>query len=422
MRYTHLVLRGNLYYFQCRVPGDIKHYFPGMQIRKSLKTDNSITRLGPVYQSSAPVWNAGTSGRLGQIISREQNIGVNSNLAEPTSPIKRTGSGLIKRSQGENSMLKRTSITFQELFSASPVILGEGAVIERLRRSKDVHLDEHVVNSALIYQDAGRSALETICRQYLEIGRRYNLPLLLSTPTWRAGKERSAAAGLASRDINGDNFRFLADLRDKYGDYSRKVAICGLMSCRGDAYKPEEAMLERDAAKFHAWQADALAAAGVDFLLASTLPALSEAIGLARAQAATGLPYMISFVIRPEGTLLDGTPLSDAINSIDTSVSPRPQAFLINCTHASVFHRAMLHETNSSPIVRERVVGLLANTAALSPDELDGSLELVEEEPEIFGRSVAALHRELGIKVLGGCCGTDNRHIESLARNLCYGT
>ena len=73
MRYTHLVLRGNLYYFQCRVPGDIKHYFPGMQIRKSLKTDNSITRLGPVYQSSAPVWNAGTSGRLGQIICREQN-------------------------------------------------------------------------------------------------------------------------------------------------------------------------------------------------------------------------------------------------------------------------------------------------------------------------------------------------------------
>ena len=312
----------------------------------------------------------------------------------------------------------RTRVSFQELLSVSPVILGEGAVIERLRRSVDICLNEHVVNSALISQDVGRSALETICRQYLDIGQHYNMPLLLSTPTWRAGKERIAAAGMAGRDLNGDNFRFLADLRDTYGDYAQKVVICGLMSCRGDAYKPEEAMTEREAATFHSWQAEALAIAGADILLASTLPALSEAIGLARAQAATGLPYLISFVARPEGTLLDGTPLRDAISAIDAVVTPRPLAYLINCTHASVFRKAMLHESNSSPLVRERVIGLLANTATLSPEELDASAELVEEEPELFGKSVTALHRELGMKVLGGCCGSDNRHIECLARNL----
>jgi len=309
-------------------------------------------------------------------------------------------------------------VSFQELLVASPVVLGEGAVIERLRRSEDVHLDEHVVNSALIYQEAGRSALETIYRQYIEIGQRYNLPLLLSTPTWRAGRDRIAAAGLAGQDLNGDNFRFLADLRDTYGDYARKVAICGLMSCRGDAYKPEEAMTESEAATFHSWQAEALAAAGVDFLLASTLPSLSEAIGLARALAATGLPYIVSFVARPEGTLLDGTPLKEAIASIDAALASSPLAYLINCTHASVFRSAMLHGSNSSPLVRKRIVGLLANTAALSPEELDASPELVEEEPEMFGSSVAALHGELGLKVLGGCCGTDNRHIECLARKL----
>ena len=310
-----------------------------------------------------------------------------------------------------------TRVSIQELLLASPVILGEGAVIERLRRSESVQLDEHVVNSALIYQENGRSALEKIYREYLEIGQRYNLPLLLSTPTWRAGLERIAAAGLTGCDLNGDNFRFLADLRKTYGDYALKVPICGLMSCRGDAYKPQEAMAERDAALFHTWQAEALATAGVDFLLASTLPALSEAIGLARAHAATGLPYVISFVARPEGTLLDGTPLKDAIESIDTVV-PRPLAYMINCTHASVFHKAILHENNSSPLVRKRVIGLLANTAALSPEELDASSELVEEEPEIFGRSVAALHSELGMKILGGCCGTDTRHIECLAQNI----
>lgn len=307
---------------------------------------------------------------------------------------------------------------FQELLAASPVILGEGAVIERLRRWEGIELDDHVVNSALIYQNAGRLALTAICNQYLEIGRTYNLPLLLSTATWRAGRDRIAAAGLAGRDLNGDNARFLFQLRDRFGDYARKVSICGLMSCRGDAYKPAEAMDARSAAGFHGWQADALAASGVDFLLAATLPALSEAIGLARVQAATGLPYLISFVARPEGTLLDGTPLCDAIDAIDAAAAPRPLGYLINCTHALIFRRAMLHETNSSALVRERVIGLLANTSSLTPEELDASDDLAEEDPEVFGRSVSALQSELGMQVLGGCCGTDERHIQCLARNL----
>jgi homocysteine S-methyltransferase len=161
-----------------------------------------------------------------------------------------------------------------------------------------------------------------------------------------------------------------------------------------------------------------LVSAGVDFLLAATLPALSEAIGLARAQAATGLPYVISFVVRPEGTLLDGTPLNVAIVTIDADITPPPLAYLVNCTHASVFRSALLHGSNSSPLVRERVIGLLASTAALSPEELDTSPELVEEVPMIFGRNVSGLYSELGMKVLGGCCGTDERHIEWLAREL----
>lgn len=312
--------------------------------------------------------------------------------------------------------VKRRNIS--ELLAESPAVLGEGAVIERLRRSDDISLDEHVVNSALIYDEKGRAALESICRQYLDIGCRYDLPLLLSTPTWRAGKERITAAGLAGHDVNGDNFRFLATLRESYGEYARKVVICGLMSCRGDAYKPQEALTEREAALFHSWQAEALAAAGVDFLLAATLPALSEALGLARALAATGLPYMISFVVLPHGTLLDGTPLKNALAAIDASVVPSPSSYLINCTHASVFRSALLQRDNSSPLVRQRVIGLLANTAALTPEELDASAELVEEEPELFGRSVAALRPEMGMKILGGCCGTDDRHIERLARRL----
>ena len=309
-------------------------------------------------------------------------------------------------------------IPFAKFLENYPRILGEGAVIERLRRNSDLELDPHLVNSAFIYDDAKRAALETICRQYLAIGREFDVPLLMSTPTWRASRERIEAAGYAGVDVNGDNVRFLDGLRRGYGGYGEKVVVCGLMSCRGNAYDPAEALAVDDAREFHAWQAGKLADAGVDFLLAATLPALSEATGLALALAAAGMPYIISFVVRPAGTLLDGTPLKDAIAAIDGVAPPRPLAYLINCTHVSFARAALMHETNSSPLVRRRIIGLLANTAALSPEDLDDSTTLVEEAPETFGRSVAALHREMGLKILGGCCGTDDRHIRSLAAQL----
>ena len=296
-------------------------------------------------------------------------------------------------------------------------ILGEGAVIERLRRGGFV-LDPNVVNSAFLYDPAKRSAIESIYRQYLDIGYQADLPLVLSTPTWRASRARIEAAGYGARDLNGDNFRLLDELRSSCGAYAQKVLICGLLSCRGNAYDPTQALGTDEARQFHAWQAGMLASAGVDFLLAATLPALSEALGLAFALAETGTPYVVSFVVRPEGTLLDGTPLKQALSAIDDAVSPRPLAFMANCTHASFLKRALAHPEHSSARVRERIVGLFANTAALTPEELDDSESLVEEDPETFGRAVAGLHTELGLKILGGCCGTDERHIRDLAERL----
>ena len=311
-----------------------------------------------------------------------------------------------------------TPASFLHFYEQSDIIVGEGAVIERLRRDTEWELDPHVVNAAFIYEEEKRVALETIYRQYLEVGFSTGLPLLLSTPTWRASRERIKTAGYEDMAVNEDNYRFLDGLRRAYGAYADKVAICGLMSCRGDAYNPSERLSEDDARAFHAWQAQELAATGVDFLLASTLPALSEATGIASAQAATGKPYIISFVFRKDGTLLDGTPLKDAVSAIDAKVNPKPLAYMCNCTHASIFRSAMMHETHVSALVGKRVVGLLANTAALEPEELDSSKELVSEAPELFGRDVASLHREFGMKILGGCCGTDQRHIQTLAEHL----
>jgi homocysteine S-methyltransferase len=312
-------------------------------------------------------------------------------------------------------------IPFAEFLERFPCILGEGAVIERLRRNSGLELDPYLANSAFVYEEPKRAALETICRQYLDIGRDTGLPLLMSTPTWRASRERIDAAGYAGTDVNGDNVSCLEALRRSYGEYAGKVVICGLMSCRGDAYAPAEALAVNEALKFHAWQAGKLADAGVDFLLAATLPALSEATGIALAMAATGMPYIVSFVVRPAGILLDGTRLKDAVDAIDSLATPRPLAYLINCTHASFARAALTHETNSSPLVRQRIIGLLANTAPLSPEDLNDSTTLVEEDPHRFGRALADLHREMGLKILGGCCGTDDRHIRALAEQLSSG-
>ena len=309
-------------------------------------------------------------------------------------------------------------LPFPEFFEKSQCILGEGAVIERLRRNSEFELDPDIVNSAFIYEKDRSAAISGIYRQYLDIGLKYNLPLLLSTPTWRASRGRIAKAGYEKMDVNGDNFRFLDGMRKSFGEYANKVVICGLLSCCGDAYNQAEALTSKDAHEFHSWQANKLAEAGVDFLLAATLPAFSEATGLAKALAATGKPYIMSFLFRPEGTMLDGTPLKDSISIIDTDIRPKPLAYMANCTHASIFKAAMMHDTNSSAVVRKRVVGLLANTAALNPEELDDSEELVEEDPQIFGQSVANLYGELGMKILGGCCGTDDRHIDNLAKRL----
>ena len=155
-------------------------------------------------------------------------------------------------------------IDFSLFLENSPYILGEGAVIERLRRDRDLELDPDLVNSAFIYDAQKRAALETIYREYMDIGYEYGMPLLISTPTWRASQERIRTAGYKEFDVNGDNLRFLDALRKSYGSYGEKIVICGLLSCCGDAYNPTEALTVEQALDFHSWQAEKLAESGVD--------------------------------------------------------------------------------------------------------------------------------------------------------------
>ncbi len=304
---------------------------------------------------------------------------------------------------------------FAEALARRPVILAEGAVIERLRRDPSVELDENVLHAGFVLTGSGRRSLAAIYNEYLEIGRCFGLPMILLTPTWRANPERLARAGLAGQDVNGEAVRFLKELRAGCGEYARQVWIGGLIGVRGDAYRPGDALPEAEAANFHRPQLESLAAAGADFLLAATLPAVGEAKGIARAMAATGHPYLPSFLIDGAGRLLDGTLLEVALGAIDREVAPAPTGYMINCVHHSALRSALAGLPAGA---RERLAGLQANTSAKSPEELDGLAELDTEPPEAFGRALAELHREYGLRILGGCCGSDGSHIRALAADL----
>ncbi len=300
----------------------------------------------------------------------------------------------------------------------SPVVITEGAVIERLRRDTVNRLDPWIENSGLIYTAEGRSSLEVLYREYLDIGQGANLPLLLFTPTWRANPERILQAGLSGRKVNTDATRFLLDLLADYRGYADNVLLGGLIGCRGDAYQPGDALSSHAGHEFHRAQVEELAGAGVDFLFAATLPAASEAEGIARAMAQTGVPYALSFVVTGNATLLDGTPLAAVIDAIDSEVVPQPSFYMANCVHPEVFRKCASRMSMESPAATRRVIGLQANTSPRSPAELDGSQVLHDEDPDRLAEAMVRLRIDFGLRILGGCCGTDGRHIARMAERL----
>jgi S-methylmethionine-dependent homocysteine/selenocysteine methylase len=309
-------------------------------------------------------------------------------------------------------------MNFEAAVKERPVILAEGSVIERIRRFSDVVLDPLLLNTPLVYDPAGQEVMKRIFRSYADVGREFDLPMILLAPTWRASSERLSQSGFDDvRRVNGDCVRFVCDIRDWYGD-TGLFFVGGIVGCAGDAYRAEEALGADEAVAFHKAQTAALAGAGVDFMLASTIPSVSEAMGIARAMAGCGVPYIVSFIVRREGTLLDGTPLVRAMDMVDEFADPSPLFYMINCVHPEVMWEALTESERWGGPVRGRVVGLQANTSSRTPEELDGLDELDAEDPSVFADSMLRVHREFGVKILGGCCGTDERHIRCIAERV----
>ena len=293
------------------------------------------------------------------------------------------------------------------------MLLTEGAVGQRIEREFMLAPDPHLVYAPLIYDERGKTALEIIYRSYLRIAARYQLPMLLMTNTRRANRERMAASQYGDRPVMRDYAEFLRGIAD---DYACDTYIGGMIGCKHDAYSGSEGLSTADAIAFHRWQLDQFAGAPIDYLFAGIMPTLPEAVGMAQVMAEIGLPYIISLMINERGTLLDGASIDSAISEIDSKSQRPPLSYVTNCVHPGLLRDALAQPCNRTANVRARFRGIQANAARLDLAAIDGARTLQTTTPEALCAAFQALHADFPMQIYGGCCGTDDRHIEALAR------
>ncbi len=269
----------------------------------------------------------------------------------------------------------------------------------------------------LLDSPAGRETLARYYRRYLDIAAATpGAGFVLESPTWRAGLDWCRTLGLdevAMRRVNAEGVALMQRLRDAYaGRVAGPIVVSGCIGPRGDGYRPGQAMSGDDAMRAHAPQARALAEAGVDMITAMTMTTRGEAIGVARAAAAFARPCAISFTVETDGRLPSGEPLGEAIAATDREAGTPPAYYMVNCAHPTHFE-AVLADAGAW---RQRIRGLRANASRCSHAELDAMTTLDDGDPQDLGGRYPRLRAALpALNVLGGCCGTDHRHVAAIA-------
>ena len=262
----------------------------------------------------------------------------------------------------------------------------------------------------LLADEAGREILSRIYRSYAQVAERYSLPIQLGTPTWRASRRWTKEV----RSVNAAAVKLLREVRQQFPGV--RIIIAGVIGPASDGYATCEALSADAALAYHRDQADVLAGLGVDLLYAPTFPAFSELSGVARAMAETGCPYALAPMLHPEGRMLDGTPLARAIARIDVEISPVAGHYMIGCLYPTHAQTALQTLRTAQPALVKRVRGLKANASPLPPKDLDKLNHLAGANVQTWARDQITCAREFDLAILGGCCGTDERYIEALAK------
>jgi S-methylmethionine-dependent homocysteine/selenocysteine methylase len=266
----------------------------------------------------------------------------------------------------------------------------------------------------LLKDDAGTEALRSYFDPYLAVAREHEVGIVLDAPTWRASSDWGSKLGYTASALDDANRRAVALVEDARSAAERDgttVVICGAVGPRGDAYRPEGAMAVPEAEAYHRPQIETLADTSADLVTALTMTSPEEGAGIALAARNAHLPCAISFTVETDGRLPSGHTLREAVEVVDRETDGSPLYFMVNCAHPAHLAATL---AEAGPWL-ERIRGVRANASRKSHAELDESTELDEGDPADLAAELLSLRPLLeNLTVLGGCCGTDERHIAAI--------
>jgi homocysteine S-methyltransferase len=306
--------------------------------------------------------------------------------------------------------------SYQDLVGDADVVVTDGGLETWLLFERGFDLPAFAAYP-LVDDPAGRRALQEYYSYYLDIAAAHDAPVQLEAPTWRANPDWAATLGHDRAELARHVDRavgLVAELRDNWsGD--RAVVVGGAVGPRGDGYVVGATMDAATAADYHSHQAECLATSGADVLTAMTIGYVDEAVGIARAAERAGLPAIISFTVETDGRLPSGTALGEAITATDDATSGSPVHYMVNCAHPTHFDHVL---DADAPWIR-RIGGLRANASSASHAELDEATELDAGDPDDLAARYADLRSKLpALRLAGGCCGTDHRHVAAIVSAL----
>ena len=295
------------------------------------------------------------------------------------------------------------------------LFLTDGGIETTLVFLEGIALPDFAAFVLLNYPD-GQSALRKYFRAYCDIARHYGTGLILESATWRANPDWATNLGFTPQglaDINRQAIVLLEELRAEVENGRTPVVISGCVGPRGDGYNADQAMDAHEAERYHSVQISTFADTAADMVTAITMNYVEEALGIALAARRANMPAAISFTVETDGNLPTGQPLREAIEQVDAETNSYPTYYMINCAHPS--HFAHVLEPGAQWLTR--IHGLRANASRKSHAELNEATALDSGDPEELAALYAQLRQTLpSLNVMGGCCGTDHRHVEQIAK------
>ncbi len=269
----------------------------------------------------------------------------------------------------------------------------------------------------LLETEDGRNTLAGYLREVIRVGKENNTGVILESPTWVANRDRGGPLGYAPErllELNKQAVSLMLEVRANTSDLP--TVLSANIGPRDDAYAPADQMSAGQAEAYHLEQVAALADTDADLISGYTVAYPAEAIGMVQAAKHFKLPVIISFTVETDGRLPTGTPLKDAIEEVDAATDGYASYFMINCAHPDHFVDILTDEP-----WMQRLKGIVANASRCSHAELDNADELDDGDPIELGQQLADICRRFPqINIVGGCCGTDMRHISQVARSLTH--